>query len=52
MTQKFITEFNLGASNWTGGNVYDGHFNFKACISYNGRVWDNEDWRIAKEIDV
>jgi hypothetical protein len=52
LTKKFIDEFNLGASNWTGGNIYDEHFNFQARISYNGRVWDNEDWRIAKEIAV
>src|SRR5690554_2833777 len=50
LTQKFIKEFRLGSSNWLGGRVLDGSMNFKAHISYNGRVWDNEDWKTAKEI--
>lgn len=50
ITKKFIDEFKLGASNWLGGLVLDSGMNFKAHISYNGSVWDNEDWRIAKEI--
>lgn len=50
LTREFIKEFRLGASNWLGGLVFDSAMNFKARISYNGRVWDNEDWRIAKEI--
>ncbi len=52
LTKKFIDEFNLSSSNWAGGIVCDENFNFVAHISYNGRVWDNEDWKIAKEIDV
>jgi hypothetical protein len=52
LCRSFIKEFNLGASNWTGGRVCDDNMNFIACVSYNGRVWDNEDWRIAKEIEL
>jgi len=40
------------SSNWIGGVVLDSSMNFVAKISYNGRVWDNEDWRNAKEIKV
>jgi hypothetical protein len=25
---------------------------FVANISYNGRVWDNENWQDAKEIEL
>jgi hypothetical protein len=52
LCQSFIKKFNLGASNWTGGIVCDVHMNFIARVSYNGRVWDNEDWTIAKEIEI
>jgi hypothetical protein len=47
---RFIKEHNLGSSNWMGGTVYDKRKNFVAWIGYNGRVWDNEDYQIAKEI--
>jgi len=52
LCQKFISEFNLGSSNWNGGRVVDDNYNFIAWISYNGRVWNNEDWKISKEIEV
>jgi hypothetical protein len=52
LTQKFIDLFKLGSSNWTGGKICDENFNFIAHISYNGRIWDNEDWKIAKEIKI
>ena len=48
----FINEFNLGASNWTGGRVCDENMNFIARVSYNGRVWDSEDWKTSKEIYI
>ena len=50
LTQIFINEFNLGSSNWTGGIVLDNTLNFVAKVSYNGRIWDSEDWQSAKEI--
>lgn len=50
--QTFIDSFNLGSSNWNGGLVIDETSNFIARISYNGRVWDNFDWTIAKEIEI
>ena len=52
LTQKFISEYRLGSSNWTGGVVLDSSMNFLANISYNGRVWDNKDWKIANEIEL
>lgn len=52
LTQKFISQYNLGASSWIGGNVVDENFNFIANISYNGRIWDNADWKKAKEIII
>ncbi|MFD2551649.1 hypothetical protein ACFSQP_07465 [Bizionia sediminis] len=52
LCKKFIAEFNLGGSNWIGGRVIDEKFNFIAKVSYNGRVWDNEDWSKAKEIEL
>jgi hypothetical protein len=52
LTRKFIKDCRLGASHWIGGIVLDDSLNFKAYISYNGRVWDNEDWKIAKEIKI
>lgn len=50
LCKNFIKEFSLGSSNWIGGRVIDEHSNFIARISYNGRIWDNEDWKKAKEI--
>lgn len=52
LTRKFINEFRLSSSNWNGGKVCDENFNLIAHISYNGRVWDNEDWKIANEIEI
>ena len=50
LCNDYINRFNLGNSSWSGGMVVDEEFNFIANISFNGRVWDNEDWRLAKEI--
>ncbi|MCC5919680.1 MAG: hypothetical protein LAT68_05955 [Cyclobacteriaceae bacterium] len=52
LTQKFIKEYRLGSSNWTGGIVLNSSLEFVANVSYNGRVWDSVDWRIAKEIEL
>src|SRR4051812_30730818 len=48
----FIKHFDLGASNWTGGLITNDTGNFVARISYNGRVWDNQDWKFSKEIEL
>lgn len=48
----YIKEHNLGGSNWIGGKVVDENMNFVAHISYNGRVWDSEIWKEAKEIVI
>lgn len=52
LVYKYIQMYDLGASNWTGGRIIDEHMNFVAAISYNGRVWDDEDYKKAKEIEV
>jgi len=52
LCQKFIREFNLSSSNWVGGAVLDGNLSFVARVSYNGRVWDNKDFKSSKEIDL
>lgn len=44
--RQFITEHDLGGGNWTGGTVYQDGKKI-ARVSYNGRVWDNGDNKIA-----
>ncbi len=51
LTQKFIREFDLGGSNWVGGRVVDEENKFIAQISYNGRVWESENYP-CKEIEI
>lgn len=51
LIQKFILEFDLLGSNWIGGRVIDAENNFIARISYNGRIWENEDFP-CKEIEI
>jgi hypothetical protein len=36
--RDYIDEFDLGAGNWIGGNVYSGDKRI-ARISYNGKIW-------------
>ena len=48
--QRYIAHFNLGSSNWTGGRVINDSSDFVASISYNGRIWDSEEYAEAKEI--
>ena len=52
LCKKFIDRFNLSSSNWMGGLIVDDNFNFIARVSFNGRVWDNEDWKNRKEIAI
>ena len=52
LCQIFIKTYNLGGSNWIGGKVIDSDNNFIAKISYNGRIWDSDNWKIAKEITI
>lgn len=48
---SFIEENDLGAGNWTGGDVYEGE-NIIARVSYNGRVWEPLPYPQCKEIKV
>jgi hypothetical protein len=52
LCSRFIDNNNLGASNWCGGLIVNENFKFIATVSYNGKVWDNEDWKKAKEIKL
>lgn len=47
---EFIKYYQLGSSNWYGGKIIDENNNFVARVSYNGRVWDSEDWKESNEI--
>lgn len=42
VVRNYIERWNLGGSNWTGGDVYDGLGNLIGNISYNGRFWLKE----------
>lgn len=33
--RDYISEYNLGGGNWTGGQIEQSH-----KVSYNGRVWE------------
>ena len=37
--RKYIEEYDVGAGNWIGGQVYDGVGEYIGKISYNGRFW-------------
>lgn len=50
LCKQYIREFDLGSSSWDGGLIVDQDFQFIAKISYNGRIWDNQNWSIANEI--
>lgn len=50
--RAYITKNCLGSSNFTGGRIENGEGQFIARVSYNGRVWDNENLHIAKEISL
>lgn len=42
IVRDYIDEYNLGAGNWTGGDVYDELGHILGYISYNGRYWPKE----------
>ncbi|PQJ82464.1 hypothetical protein [Polaribacter glomeratus] len=50
--RKFIQTYSLGSGNWLGGRVINEKSDFLARISYNGRIWDNENWEIANELAI
>lgn len=39
----YMEEYDLGAGNWVGGNVYEYLGKLIGYISYNGRFWPKED---------
>lgn len=50
--RKFIAAYSLGSGNWLGGRVINEESDFLAHISYNGRIWDNENDKLANEIEI
>lgn len=48
----YIQRLNLGGSGWAGGRIIDENHNFIARISYNGRVWSDEEFKNSKEIII
>lgn len=52
LCRAVIEKFSLGSSRWVGGKIVNEHFDFVAMVSYNGRVWDHQDWKQAKEIEI
>lgn len=47
--RAYIAEHDLGAGNWSGGDVRDHTGALVARVSYNGRVWPPEEWRPGLE---
>lgn len=41
IVREYISEYNLGSGEWTGGAVMEGNKKI-GYISYNGRFWDKE----------
>jgi hypothetical protein len=50
LVTEFIQFYDLASSNYCGGRVVDDNYNLIAYISYNGRVWDSDNHKIAKKI--
>ncbi len=48
VARDYITDYDLGGGNWTGGQVFKGKKQV-ARVSYNGRVWTTDG---EKEIKV
>ena len=48
--RDYIDKHDLGAGNWSGGNVYE-NGKYIGLISYNGRFW-GKDTKYGKERDV
>jgi hypothetical protein len=52
--RKYIKQYDLGSSNFSGGYVYNLDNKFVAEISFNGKVWDKpydfENWKSRNEI--
>lgn len=45
IVREFIDTTDIGAGNWTGGEVYDTTTNEQiGYISYNSRYWSMEEW--------
>ena len=41
--REYIKEHSLGGGNWIGGQVFDSKGDLVASISYNGRIWGDEE---------
>lgn len=45
--RHFIETNNLGSGNWTGGRIFDDQDRVVGRVSFNGRVWDNDNNEIG-----
>lgn len=41
---NFIASYDLGAGNWTGGQIGNIEGEIIAHVSYNGKVWEGKTW--------
>ncbi len=47
MVNNYCDTYNLGASQFSGGRVFDINRNFVARISYNGRIWAEREYKMG-----
>lgn len=53
LCQQFIEDNDLGAGNWSGGEIFNDKNEVIAHVSYNGRVWEGQRWNPdSKEIKL
>jgi len=45
--RAFINEYDLGAGNWKGGQIFNQGNTQVAYVSYNGKVWDMQNKEIT-----
>ena len=44
LCRLYVSFYDLGGGNWTGGLIHRADGLFVGHVSYNGRVWDSEHW--------
>ena len=45
---KYIADYSLGAGNWNGGAILNNQNKQIGRVSYNGRVWGNDNREIRR----
>ena len=49
--EEYIDEYDLGAGNWDGGDVYEYLGKLIGHISYNGRYWTLAEWNKMNDVE-